>query len=189
MSAGDYINQHILKPIWESLPPIDPEIKAHKPTAIDPMWSGHRFAGVQDPAKLFSHGDIAPAPFQRAGRSKQFQDYEVERVHELIRNAPEGLREVDPRYLLSTQPSVTRPGVNYYMSGEYEKTGKTYADQSHAGNIYPVVYERESERGIEPMLLSGHHRATAALLRGVPLRALVVRGRQGPPRPGSSIQR
>jgi hypothetical protein len=185
MAAHDYISRHILKPVWDALPPMDPEIRQVNPGALSPQWSGHRFAGIGDIDKVFKGHLIVPAPFQRAGRSKQFQDYEVDKVHELIRRSPEGLRDVDPSYLLSTQPSVTRPGVNYYLSGEYERTGKTFADQSHAGNIYPVVYERESERGIEPMLLSGHHRATAALIKGEPLRALVVRGRQGPPRRSS----
>lgn len=185
MAARDYINRHILKAHWDTMAPMDPEIRAVNPGALDPRWSGHRFAGVGDIDKLFKGHLIVPAPFQRAGRSKLHEDYEVDKVHELIRRSPEGMQEIDPRYLLSTQPSVTRPGVNYYMGDEYQRTGRTYADQTHSGNVYPVVYERESERGIEPMLLSGHHRATAALIKGEPLRALVVRGRQGPPRRGS----
>lgn len=85
------------------------------------------------------------------------------------------LQEYDPRTLKSSQPGVTRAGVAYYMGSQYETTGTTYADQGNVGNRHPVVYERED--GSERILLSGHHRATAALLKGQPLRARRVRGR------------
>jgi hypothetical protein len=80
------------------------------------------------------------------------------------------MRELDPRDLHATQGTVTRPGVNYYMGNEYQETGRTYADMHQAGNRYPVVYTR----GGQNKLLSGHHRATAALLRGEQFRAIHI---------------
>ena len=80
------------------------------------------------------------------------------------------MREVDPRHLHSTQTNITLPGVNYYMGDEYRQTGRTFADMDKAGNRFPVVYTREGQN----KLLSGHHRATAALLRGEQFRAIHI---------------
>lgn len=82
--------------------------------------------------------------------------------------------EIDPRFLLKTQPSVTSSGVRYYMEDpKYLKTGETYADKSNIGNRFPVIYEH-SDRG-QRFILSGHHRAAAAIGLGQPLPALVIR--------------
>ena len=133
---------------------------------------------------------VQPAPWPRAGRSKARQDYDPEIVKSALMSSPQ-LQYVDPRNLRSTQPSVTAPGVQHYVDNPaWHQTGETYADQGNPGNRNPVVYNRHetwppTEGGkVEPMLLSGHHRGTAALLRGEQLPAIVVDGPWGPPRRG-----
>lgn len=121
-------------------------------------------------------GPTTPAPFPRAGRSKRRHDYEKPAVKEAIESGVP--QPVDPRKLSSTQPSVTRGGVEHYMGDEYKRTGETFADQSNPGNKFPVVYVRQTEPP-EALLLSGHHRATAALLRGEQLDAIVTGGDWG----------
>jgi hypothetical protein len=71
---------------------------------------------------------------------------------------------------------VTRSGVEYYSGQEYDRTGETFADNEKAGNRFPVVYSRNDGTNI---ILSGHHRATAALLQGRPLRAINPSGGYG----------
>lgn len=129
---------------------------------------------------LFKGSDITGVPFPRAARLKAVKDYDEDLVRRSLREPPQ-LEEFDPRALHATQPNVTRGGVDYYMGGEYGRTGTTYADQGNAGNRHPFVYVREgmAEGPPTPMLLSGHHRATAALLKGEPLRARIVRGPWG----------
>ena len=79
---------------------------------------------------------------------------------------------VDPRWLHMSQSSVTSSGVHYYMNSNWEDSGETYADQGQAGNRHPVVYQHEGMG--RRIILSGHHRAAAALAAGRPLQALVV---------------
>ena len=136
----------------------------------------HEVYGTGDISAI-AKGPIAPAPWPRASRRKDVQDYDPQVVQSALRDTSP-LSEVDPRFLHSTQPSITRGGVEYYMGDEYKQTGTTYAEQHNPGNRFPVVYERE---GVN-MLLSGHHRASAALLRGEPLRARKVAGGWGPAR-------
>lgn len=132
---------------------------------------------------------VRGAPWPRAGRSKQRQDYDQSLVTEALRNPPRPT-PVDPRTLSSTQPSVTEPGVRYYAEDPtYAQTGRTYADQENPGNQYPVVYHRhdnwppgEGDTPRESLLLSGHHRGSAALAQGRPLLAIEVSGPWGPPR-------
>jgi hypothetical protein len=96
-----------------------------------------------------------------------FDPAEVARVLE----GPQVLVPVDPGDLRATQPYVTRAGVAHYLTGVYERTGETYADRHERANRFPIVLAR-AER--PPVVLSGHHRATAALLRGVPLWARLI---------------
>lgn len=126
-------------------------------------------------------------PFPRAGQRKDRQMVDQETVAKHLKNPPV-LTDVDPRTLQSTQPAITRGGVKHYLSGEYERTGATYADQGNAGNRYPVVYarSREGTSTVDNILLSGHHRAAAALIKGQPVRARVVEGGWGPARGSSS---
>lgn len=135
----------------------------------------HRIYGAGTSSALFRGGSpIVPAPWQDRPRWKKYPTYDQEAVTEVLQRPPV-LEEMDPRNLHASQPSVTLPGVNYYMDDPtYWKTGETYADRGNVGNRFPVVYSDVRGRNI---LLSGHHRATAALLRGEPLVARRVRGR------------
>ena len=117
----------------------------------------------------FFSGDRHMVPFPQAGRNKIGHPYDPDIVHAAVNENPPQLVDVDPRTLSATQPMVTRSGVQHYASGEYDRTGETYADQHKAVNRFPVVYSRDDGTNI---LLSGHHRATAALLQGRPLRAI-----------------
>ena len=76
----------------------------------------------------------------------------------------------DPRKMRASQGGVTRQGVRYYMSEEYKRTGLTYADRDQAGNRVPVL-ARFPDGTL--LILSGHHRAVAALLAGEMLHANV----------------
>lgn len=69
----------------------------------------------------------------------------------------------DPRHLHGTQPGITHGGVQHYMSGSQG----LYADKDNPGNALPFVYVHK-DTGVN-RLLSGHHRATSALLQGRPL--------------------
>lgn len=134
---------------------------------------------------LFPEGSspVTTTPWPRAGRNKHLRDYDEQAVGDAVRSSPPSIEDVDTRTLHSTQPGVTAPGVRYYSSGEYDRSGKTYADGESVGNRFPVVYNRSENDGrVTPMLLSGHHRAAAALVEGKPLQAIVVEGGYGRPR-------
>ena len=139
-----------------------------------------RLYGRDDMEALFPEdgSPVQAIPFPRAGRSRKFHDREQHLVVDAIRQqGPVEL--VDPRMLSATQPSVTSPGVRYYMDPANRDGGALFADADNAGNRMPVIYIRDGETAL---ILSGHHRATAALLQGRPLRAIVVRGGWGPSR-------
>lgn len=129
-------------------------------------------------------GEVREVPWDRASRTKSNEDYDHTRVRDALR-APPHLEEVDPTNLRATQREITKGGVEYYTGRQYDRTGETYADKANPGNRFPLVYKREPVRpGAEPehLLLSGHHRAAAALAEGRPLRAITVTGPWGPPR-------
>lgn len=136
--------------------------------------SRHRLAhdiyGSGDPAKLFNGAPATGAPWPKASRLKHEPAFDKSRVNEVLQ-APPVLTDLDPRNLHSTQPKVLAEHVRHYMGDEYEQTGKTAADQGDVGNQYPVVYAKGNGQNA---ILSGHHRATAALLKGEPLKARVV---------------
>lgn len=88
------------------------------------------------------------------------------------------IEQIDPRELHATQPSVTRGGVKHYMEGGLDY-GKSQGD-NRLGNDVPRVYHRLDDD--HQFLLSGHHRAAAALLRGEPLHAMMIKGPWGPER-------
>lgn len=133
---------------------------------------------------------VRGTPWPRAARSKSRQDYDPDTVHAALAQ-PTQLQQVDPRGLQSTQPSVTAPGVKHYIDNpQWHQTGETYADQGVPSNRNPIVYRRHEtwppvEGGrVDSMLLSGHHRAAAALVTGRELPAVVVDGPWGGPRGG-----
>lgn len=147
--------------------------------------------GAKDIDALFPEGkEIASSPWAMAGRRKDRQDYDPDLVRRAIESPAEDLADVDPRHLRATQPMVTRGGVDYYMNDRrWAETGRTFADQDNPGNAWPVVYRRHNEFRTadwqpehEDLLLSGHHRATAALLQGKQFKARQVEGGYGPPR-------
>lgn len=81
---------------------------------------------------------------------------------------PVRLRPVDPRRLSCTQTWVVRHHVEYYLTGEWERTGRTSADRGQAANRFPIV--------VGDTIVAGHHRTAAALLAG---RMLLVRAVEG----------
>jgi hypothetical protein len=97
---------------------------------------------------------------------------EREMLHDLLSVAPRADQfvELDPRQVHASQSGLTRAGVEYYLTGEYRRSGRTYAAQFDVGNKYPVVRERAGKL----VLLGGHHRCAAALLEGEPLLARLV---------------
>jgi hypothetical protein len=124
----------------------------------------------------FFSGDRHVVPFPQAGRNKVGLPYDPNVVQAAVHRTPPELVDIDPRTLSASQPMVTRSGVEYYSGQEYDRTGETFADNEKAGNRFPVVYSRNDGTNI---ILSGHHRATAALLQGRPLRAINPSGGYG----------
>ena len=137
-------------------------------------WEADRRAGVRS---LYGRKDIEAVfpreipktivPFPSAGRSKGRPVWNQEQVTaELERPHPRTV-DIDPRILSANQPHVTRAGVAHYLGDKYEHTGQTFADPHNVGNQFPfVVTKRHPTLGHEHVIISGHHRATAALLRG-----------------------
>ena len=146
--------------------PKTPEEAARSPHEMAHRLYGTGAAGVDT---LFARNMITTAPWPKAGRQKNEPAWNKDAVANAISNPNVG--EVDPRNLHASQGSVTRPGVNYYMSEEYEATGRTFADSEQAGNRMPMVYTDCQGRN---KILSGHHRATAALLNGSQFQANLV---------------
>lgn len=134
---------------------------------------GERARGSGDLSTLFN-GPTGSTPWKPAGGRIDRFAYDTDRVKEFVRERPEP-QEVDLRYLHSMQDGVTRHGVRHYM----EKPDELYADKHQAGNRVPVVYHREDDD--RHMILSGHHRATAALLQDRQFNAIVVPGGYGKP--------
>lgn len=127
--------------------------------------------GSNDKAALFKGAPKTLTPWPSAGRQKKGPTWKPDLIRDELSKPPE-LHNVDPRALHATQPSVLSEHVGHYMGDDYEKTGRTAADQHDVGNKYPVVYAHPSGRWD---IISGHHRATVALLKGEALRARVVR--------------
>jgi hypothetical protein len=137
------------------------------------------FYGAGDVDKMFNGSPITPTPWAGMRRRKDLKDYDEGLVEHAIRHPDQfPVVGVDPRNLRASQPNVTRAGVSYYMADDYRRTGETYADQHQSGNAVPVVYRR----GDEDIILSGHHRAAASLLRGEQFQSRLVEGPWGTPR-------
>jgi hypothetical protein len=163
---------------------------SHFEDKLPPGSDAGRLYGAKDIEALFPGGrEIASTPWGMAGRRKDRRDYDEDLVHDALARPADDLADIDPRHLRATQPMVTRGGVEYYMGDEYNRTGRTFADQGDVGNVFPVVYSRRNEYRVadwqpeeEHLLLSGHHRATAALLQGRQFQARHIRGGYGAPR-------
>jgi hypothetical protein len=137
--------------------------------------SDHYARGIDS---LFSEGGVGvtTVPFKSASRRKDQPLYDREAVERTLA-APVQLERFDPRTLHATQPNVTREGVEYYLSGtetarSYRATGRTFADQDQPGNRHPVIYEQPNGQLV---ILSGHHRATAALVEGRAVEGVLVK--------------
>lgn len=154
------------------------------------LGEGHR--AFSDAHRAFGSvptGDnwSATMPLTHARRRLEGVDRPVipvdnDRVTDALRQVVRGTlhpESVDPRLLMATQTGVTNRGMKYYMNPEndYERHGATFADRGNIGNRHPVIYQND-DIGAR-FLLSGHHRATAAILRGTPLHAVVVHGDSG----------
>jgi hypothetical protein len=106
--------------------------------------------------------------------------YRQDLVHEAVRGIVRGQvhpEMIDPVHLHQTQSGITLAGVSHYVHHpDYWETGDTFADQHQSGNRVPIVYERTNPSGghRERFLLSGHHRAAAAVGLGSPLLAHIV---------------
>jgi len=110
----------------------------------------------------------------RLKRKTAYQDGLV--THAVLRQSNSDLRWVDPRTLRPTQGGVTKGGVQYYLEDTYELTGETWMDKEKLNNRFPLIYIRDEEQSL---ILAGHHRSTASLLKGEMLLAIVVRGTWG----------
>jgi hypothetical protein len=124
--------------------------------------------GSKDMERVFpGQAPKSVIPFPSAGKSKANPLYDQQAVTaELNRPHPRTV-DIDPRLLSASQPHVVRAGVEHYMGEKYEETGRTFADQHNVGNQFPfVVTKAHPTLGHEHVIISGHHRAAAALLRG-----------------------
>lgn len=130
---------------------------------------------------LFPEGSapIRTVPWPQMARRRDVKDYDPEIVRQALLDPPR-LQLIDPRSLRATQPNITQGGVDFYMNDDaYRHLGKTFENGDKLGNKYPFIYIREDGQALT---LAGHHRATAALLKGEPLEAIIVHGPWGPPR-------
>lgn len=144
---------------------------------LKPRYS--RLYGSNDVNSLFGDSPKTPVPWDRAGRRRDRADFDQDRIKGVLMHPDRHeIVEMDPRELHATQPEVTRGGTSYYMGDEYQKTGRTFADHADAANRVPLVYSREGQN----VLLTGHHRATAALLQGKQFNARQIEGPWGPQR-------
>ncbi len=135
---------------------------------------GHDVYGSNNLDRLFPEGSpITSTPWPMAPRTKTKPiPYSKELLGKALMDPGKHMDEVDPRHLHAYQASITRAGVNYYMGDHYKNTGETFADGHHAANQVPVIYTRHTG---ESIILAGHHRAAAALLKGEKLQCMHVR--------------
>jgi hypothetical protein len=162
-------------------PPSAPTVKrAPAPSAVlegsspvtDPRFWGKGIEGM-----FPSNAPSTPAPFPSVGKHKHLQAYDKGLVEAAVANGE--VSQIDPRTLHATQPSVTQDGVRHYL----QNPDAVYADADQAGNQVPVIYRRAEGNGrVRNLILSGTHRAAAALAAGRPLSAIIVDGGWGPPR-------
>jgi len=124
--------------------------------SIDEMFKGH---------------EKIPAPWPSAPSTKvQRLGYDPQKVREQAPEAP--LEQVDPEPLHSSQPWILKQHVEYYSTDHYKQTGETASDKGSDLNKFPTVYDRKDGKRV---IVSGHHRAAAALLQGQQFPARVVR--------------
>ena len=112
-----------------------------------------------------------PTPWPSAPGTKTFKlGYDPKKVSSQMSDAP--LEMVEPGNLHASQPSIVRQHVEYYSGSNYSKTGATSADQGNESNRFPIVYDRTDGKRV---IVSGHHRAAAALLQSRQFEARVIK--------------
>lgn len=139
------------------------------------LW-GRNDLGLVFPDRGYGPSPSALTPWPPAAKRRPHGQFDPAPVRAALLDPPPTTL-VDPRSLHSTQPGLQYPAADYYLNDEaYNETGRTFADGAQAGNRVPVVYRRPGPFGEQLLLLSGHHRGLAALLKGQPLEAVVVEG-------------
>lgn len=123
--------------------------------------------GKGDVSALGGDSPLVVTPWRAANGRVDRRAYDESLVHEAIRQG-QPTEKVDPRSLVAMQPHLRRDIVRHYMT----QPNTVYADQHDPGNERPIVYDRNGTH----LILSGHHRAAAALLRGEQFDAVVVHG-------------
>lgn len=148
------------------------------------MSRSAQFFGAGSVEKMFPDGaPTTVSPFPQASPSRTHRTFDPRLVDEALSNPEEHLRDVDPRTVHGSQPGLTRAGVAHYM----ENPDTLYRDAHQAGNQHPVVFHDETKD--REVLLSGHHRAGAALLRGEQFKAVRVSGEPATHREAADYQR
>ena len=142
-----------------------------RPVTVSSSTSDSRAAwwGCGDLDLCFKGAAKTIVPWPSAGRRKGEPRTPVANVEHLL-TAPPRLHEVDPRTLHASQPWVLRTHAGYYLTGEWELTGRTSADMHSSANRYPTFAERSGQL----VIITGHHRSLAALIRGQPVLARIV---------------
>jgi hypothetical protein len=144
------------------MPRYEPMI-VHTIDPTDARW------GTGELDAFFNGASKALLPWPSAGRLKGEPRTPVASVEHLL-STPPRLHEVDPCALYASQPWVLRTHVGYYLTGEWELTGRTSADMHSTANRYPTFAERRGQL----VIVTGHHRCLAALIQGRPVLARVV---------------
>lgn len=108
-----------------------------------------------------------PAPWPSVDRAGIRSTVDQRLVDETLAT-PVELIELDPRTLWGSRPSLLRDHLDYYCTGQWERTGRTSADEDEEVNRFPVVIPDRQGRLV---IIEGHHRAAAALLEARTLRA------------------
>lgn len=123
--------------------------------------------------EVFKGQPKIPTPFPSAPRSKINKDYDEVAVGRALKSGVTS--KVDPTTLHASQPWITQEGVRHYVE---DRPGH-FADGHLLSNTHPVVYHREVDGRVTSILLGGHHRATAAAMKGEDLEAYEARGGWG----------
>lgn len=109
-------------------------------------------------------GPTAISPWQHAGRRIDEPLYDKALVAKALVNPH--YQPVDPRNLHSIQDGITKAGLRHYLSDPNKPFDPNNSDPA-------IVYVRARNR--QKVILAGHHRAAAALVKGQPFYAIVVR--------------
>jgi hypothetical protein len=120
----------------------------------------------------YQTADKTHVPWEVAAKSTSGTSYDKDLVQEELSSPSTHVAGFDPRKLHATQPWVVKDPTRHYL--RQGTSGKLYADQHTVGNYMPFVYVHRNTGQMR--LLAGHHRATAALIKGQELPARYVIG-------------